>query len=151
MDNEVTVVGRLARDPEMRFVGEGVACTSLRILQTPRVRKGDQWTDGDTNAFDATAWRQLGEKAAMLPKGMLVRVTGDLQEDHWEKDGEPRSKHKINVRSVEISLDQMRDLEVVEDGVLQFRWKGGANAPARPTPKASRPEPDEDDYDEKPF
>jgi single-strand DNA-binding protein len=44
-DNQVTIVGNLTDDPELRFTPGGAAVASFRVAVTPRVREGDAWKD----------------------------------------------------------------------------------------------------------
>ncbi|HEY4726256.1 MAG TPA: single-stranded DNA-binding protein, partial [Actinomycetota bacterium] len=46
-DTQVTIVGNLAADPEVRSTPSGATVASSRVAVTPRVREGDQWRDGE--------------------------------------------------------------------------------------------------------
>ena len=129
MDNTVSVVGRLVAEPELRFVGEGVPMTTFRILQTPRVKQGNAWVDGEPRGFDVVCWRQLAERVALLPKGLLIRVSGQMAEDRWEDKTtqQMRTKHKVNADAVDISVFGLRDIEPSGDGELRVVYKGGAD------------------------
>jgi len=76
--NQVALVGRLARDPDLRVTGEGVP-RSWFVLAVPRSFAG---RDGDRDAdfISIVAWRQLATVVGEhLTKGRLVGVTGRLQ------------------------------------------------------------------------
>jgi single-strand DNA-binding protein len=53
-DNTVTLIGNLTDDPELRSTANGAAVANFRLAVTPRVRQGDQWTDGETSFFRIT-------------------------------------------------------------------------------------------------
>lgn len=94
MSNTVTVVGNLTREPELRYTPSGAAVVKfgLAVNRSYNNRNGEKVEQ--TDFFDVTAWRELGENIAeSLTVGTRVIVTGRLQQDRWENDGgEKRSK-----------------------------------------------------------
>lgn len=106
MANNVTVVGNLTREPELRYTPSGAAVTKfgLAVNRSYNNRNGERVEQ--TDFFDVTAWRELGENIAeSLSTGSRVVVTGRLQQDRWENDaGEKRSKITIVADEVGPSL-----------------------------------------------
>jgi len=101
-DNTVTVVGNLTRDPEVTFTKSGKAVANLGLAQSYRKANSDEEV---TSFFDVSAWDTLAENVGdSLQKGMRVVVTGRLQQDSWEKDGETRTKVKIVADEIAPSL-----------------------------------------------
>jgi single-strand DNA-binding protein len=105
-DNQVTIVGNLTDDPELRFTPNGAAVASFRLAVAPRVRQGDQWTDGETSFFRVNAWRSMAENLAeSCGKGARVMVVGRLRSRNWETpEGERRSVVEIEADEVGASL-----------------------------------------------
>jgi len=105
-DNQVMLVGNLTEDPELRFTPGGAAVASFRLAVTPRIRQGDQWTDGETSFFKVNAWRALGENIAeSLTKGARAVVIGRLRMRSWETpEGEKRSVVEVEADEVGPSL-----------------------------------------------
>jgi len=105
-DNSVVLVGNLTDDPELRFTPSGAAVASFRLAVTPRIRQGDQWTDGETSYFRVNAWRALGENVAeSLTKGARAVVIGRLRMRSWETpEGEKRSAVEVEADEVGASL-----------------------------------------------
>jgi single-strand DNA-binding protein len=105
-DTQVTIVGNLAADPEVRTTPGGATVASFRVAVTPRVREGDQWRDGETSFFRCTAWRSLAENLAeSVGKGARVIVVGRLRQRSWETpEGEKRSVTEIEADEVGPSL-----------------------------------------------
>jgi single-strand DNA-binding protein len=105
--NNVTVVGNITRDPEMRFTpsGQAVASFGLAVNRRWQNRQTNEWEEA-TSFFDVTCWAQLGENVAeSLQKGARVVVTGRLDQRSWEtQDGERRSKVEIVADEVGPSL-----------------------------------------------
>ena len=104
----VTVEGRLAADPELKFLQSGAAVCNFRIAHTERKmnQQTQQWEDGATLWFPVTAWRGLAENCAeSLHKGDAVIVYGDLTEEEWEnREGQKQVSKRINAKWVGPSL-----------------------------------------------
>lgn len=102
MANEprVSFAGRLGGDPEARFLKNGTAVVTASCATTPRLKKDDEWQDGETIWFRLTWWGKDGETAVeLLHKGDLVTVQGDLSQRTYETDaGEKRSNYEVTVR-----------------------------------------------------
>ncbi len=105
-DNQVTLVGNLTDDPELRFTPNGAAVANFRLAVTPRVREGDSWKDGETSFFRVNVWRQTAENVAeTLTKGSRCIVVGRLRMRSWETpEGEKRSVTEIEADEVGPSL-----------------------------------------------
>src|SRR5690606_33589847 len=96
--NNITVVGNLTRDPELRFTPGGAAVVSFGIAVNRNIQNkntGEWQTEADF--FNVTAWYKLAENCAeSLSKGDRVLISGRLSQDSWEdKDGQKRSNIKI--------------------------------------------------------
>lgn len=82
MSNQITVVGNIVRDPELKFTPSGKAVTTFTVAQTPRKfnRETNEWVDAsDTNYFRCTIWDSPAENVAeTLKTGNRVIVTGTL-------------------------------------------------------------------------
>src|SRR3990172_8975260 len=93
--NHITLVGRLARDPDLRMTGEGVA-RAWFVLAVPRPYAR---ADGEREAdfINIVAWRQLaGVIGEHLTKGRLVGITGRLQVHSQENgDGTWRTSSEV--------------------------------------------------------
>jgi single-strand DNA-binding protein len=83
MINNVTLTGRLTKDPELKYTPSGVGVASLTIaVNRPFANdKGEKETD----FIFCVAWRKTGETMAnFLKKGSLIGVTGRLQTRSYE-------------------------------------------------------------------
>ncbi|GII87096.1 single-stranded DNA-binding protein [Sphaerisporangium siamense] len=100
MSAQITLAGRLASDPEMKFTQSGKAITRFTVVTSRRRKNGDQWEDADTTFWTCTAWDQLAEQIVEhLRKGAAVVVTGQAYQNNWEKDGEKHSRIEVRVDS----------------------------------------------------
>jgi single-strand DNA-binding protein len=151
--NNVTVVGNITRDPELRFTpnGQPRAQFGLAVNRRWQNRQTQEWEEA-TSFFDVTCWGDLGDNVSeSLQKGSRVIVTGRLEQRSWEtQEGEKRSK-------VEIIADEVGpSLRWATATVTRTERKGpgesagggqGGGAATRPVPNAA---PDYG-YDEEPF
>ncbi|QYR17433.1 single-stranded DNA-binding protein [Corynebacterium glutamicum] len=107
-DTNITVVGNIVADPELRFTPSGAAVANFRIASTPRSfnRQTNQWEDGEALFLTVNVWRQAAENVAeSLSKGMRVIVTGRLKQRSYEtREGEKRSVFEVEADEVGPSL-----------------------------------------------
>lgn len=98
MLNEIVVMGRLVRDPELRRTGNGTAVASF-TLACERDVASKEAEKKEVDFIDCVAWRGTGESAAKyFTKGRLAAVTGRLQFREWtDKDGKKRRNAEILV------------------------------------------------------
>ncbi len=90
MYQKIVIVGRLGRDPEMRYMPDGTAVTSMNVATDRR------WTDKatgqpvqETTWFRVSVWGRQAESANQyLSKGSLVLIEGHLRPD--PQTGSPR-------------------------------------------------------------
>ena len=106
-DNQVTLVGNLTDDPELRYTPNGAAVCKFRIAVNRRIPDGaGGWKDGEASYFSVNCWRSLGENVAeSLTRGSRVVVAGRLNYRSWEnQDGEKRNAIEIEADEVGPSL-----------------------------------------------
>ncbi len=100
--NVLVVTGRLTRDAEVKYTSGGMAIGSFSIAVNRRTKKGDQWVE-EASFFDVSLFGKSAEGLAQyLTKGKQVAVEGELRQDRWEQDGQPRSKVYISAINVQL-------------------------------------------------
>ena len=103
-DVNVTIIGNLTADPELRFTPSGAAVANFRVASTPRMldKATNEWKDGDPFYVSCNVWRQYAENVAeTLSKGMRVIVTGRLKQRSYEtREGEKRTVVELEVDEV---------------------------------------------------
>jgi single-strand DNA-binding protein len=117
--NRVTLVGRLTRDPEVRYTSSGMPIVNLGLAVNGRQKDASgQWTE-KPNFFDVKLFGERFERLAQhLEKGRRVGIDGRLEWSSWEVDGQKRSK-------VEIVANELQFLDARGDGE-----NGGARRPS---------------------
>lgn len=102
--NKVILIGRLTRDPELRYTPSGIPVAHF-TLAVDRNR-GSKEGERETDFIDIVAWQKLAEICQQyLGKGRLVAVDGRLQIRNYEtQDGQKR-------KAVEVVASDMRILD----------------------------------------
>jgi len=107
-DTNLTMIGNLVSDPELRFTPSGAAVAKFTVASTPRYldKTTNEWKDGDSLFLQCQIWRQAAENVAeSLTKGMRVIVSGRLKQRSYEtKEGEKRTVFEVEVDEVGPSL-----------------------------------------------
>lgn len=107
-DTNITMIGNLVDDPELRFTPSGYAVANFTVASTPRNfdKKTNEWKDGDTLFLRCSLWREAAENVAeSLTKGMRVILSGRLKQRSYDtKEGEKRTVFEVEVDEVGPSL-----------------------------------------------
>ena len=99
--NQVTLMGNLTRDPELRQTpnGQNVTSFSLALNRSYKDSSGE-WQEA-TDYIDIVCWGPLAERVAQyLSKGRRCLVQGRLQSRSWEQEGQKRSKVEVLANDV---------------------------------------------------
>lgn len=150
MSNNVTLIGNLVDDPELRFTPSGVALAKIRLAVNRRWRGQDGEWQEDTSFFNGTVWREQAETVAeSLQKGARVIVSGRLEQRSWEtQEGDKRSVVEIQIDEIGPSL---RWATATVNKTQRSDSYGGSSQKQQPT-SASTPTAREDyGPDEAPF
>ena len=107
-DTQITIVGNLVEDPNLRFTSSGQAVASFRVASTPRFmdRQTNEWKDGESLFLTCNVWRQAAVNVAeSLQRCMRVIVQGRLKQRSYEtREGEKRTVYEIEADEVGPSL-----------------------------------------------
>ena len=116
MLNHIVIMGRLARDPELRRTGSGIAVTSF-TLAVDRDFAPKDGSERETDWIDCVAWRQTGEFVSKyFTKGRMAVVSGRLQIRNWtDKDGNKRRSAEVVADSVYFGGSKRRDADTAPD------------------------------------
>ena len=109
MLNRVVLIGRLTRDPELRYTTSGIAVANFSLaVDRPYT---NQQGERETDFIRVVVWRKLAETVAnYMAKGRLVAVDGRLQISNYEdKEGNKR-------QSAEVVAENVRFLDKAKDG-----------------------------------
>ena len=101
MLNHIVLMGRLTRDPELRYTGSNVPVASFSIAVDRDFGRGENG-EKQTDFINVSAWRQTGEFVSKyFTKGSMIVVSGRLQIRNWnDKDGNKRRSAEIVAENV---------------------------------------------------
>jgi single-strand DNA-binding protein len=128
-------MGRLTRDPELRYTQSGVSVCSFSLaVDRNFVRQGEQ---RQADFINCTAWRQTGEFInKYFTKGRLIAVSGSLQTRSWDaQDGTKRYATDVIVDEASFCGDGRRD----GDGA-QYQQNGQYQSGSQYRPQANTAE-----------
>jgi single-strand DNA-binding protein len=110
--NQVTLLGNLTRDPELRQTPTGQEVVSFSLALNRSYKQDDEWKEA-VDYIDCVAWANLATQISQsLSKGSRALVTGRLQNRTWESDGQKRSKTEVLATDVTF-LDKTNDTSEV--------------------------------------
>jgi single-strand DNA-binding protein len=96
--NQVTLLGNITRDIELRFTPQGTAIADVGLAINRQWKDGNGNKQGETTFVDVTLWSKTAEVAAdYCHKGDPLLVSGRLHLDTWDdrQTGQKRSKLKV--------------------------------------------------------
>jgi len=104
------IIGRVGRDPEMRYTPSGRPVTTFSISTSRTWNSADGQKRTETEWFNVVAWSNLAEICKQyLAKDRLVYIEGRLQTRHWDDpEGNKHSALEI-VANEMIMLDERRE------------------------------------------
>lgn len=136
---EITLIGNLTADPELKFFNEQPKLTFSVATERSWKDKSGEWQK-ETSFHNIVAWRDVAEDAARaLEKGMKVVVIGRYDVRSYEdKDGNKRNAYEVIADTVAVHT---RGIESVQ---RRQRDAAAAGAPKSAPKPAERQVPDED-------
>lgn len=119
--NKVMIIGRLGRDPEMRYTPSGRPVTTYSVATSRNWTTSEGERRVETEWFNVVAWGSLAEICKQyLSKGQMVYVEGRLQSRHWD-DAEGNKHTSVEIVANEmIMLSERRgESDVAEDANIE--------------------------------
>lgn len=130
-ETQITLIGNLTADPELRFTPSGAAVANFTVASTPRTfdRQSGEWKDGETMFLSCSVWRQYAENVAeTLSKGMRVIVQGRLKSRSYDdREGNRRTAFEVDVEEVGPALRYAtaKVTRTTSGGGQGGGWQGG--------------------------
>lgn len=131
-------MGRLTRDPELRYTPNGNVPVVTFTLAVDRNYSGNG-RERQTDFIDIVAWRRQAEFVSQwFTKGMMAIVVGSIQSRRWQ------DKNGNNRTSIEVVADEIQFGETKKSRESNMGYQGGYQDSYSPAPQqapASRPAP----------
>ena len=102
--NKAILIGRLGRDPEIKFIQDGTAVTNFSLATDEKYKDKNGEKVQKTEWHNITAFGKLAEICGeWLKKGSQVMVEGKIQRQEWEdKDSQKHNKTNIVISQMEM-------------------------------------------------
>lgn len=135
MYQSLTIIGRLGKDPEMRYTPTGVPMCKFSVATDKHWTNDQGRRQEETTWHNVTAWRKQAEACAQyLTKGSLVLVTGPVKASGYiNRDG-------VAASSLEVTAENVKFLSTKADGTQA----GATGATAAPGEAGGAPIAEED-------
>ena len=110
--NSFVGIGRLTRDPELRYTPSGKAVCKFGLAINRNYKNQEGNNVEDTLFINVSSWgRQAEHCSQFLKKGKRVAINGELRSNNWQdREGNKRVTYEINARSVQF-LDYLKDMD----------------------------------------
>lgn len=130
MANQITLIGNVVADPELKLLNDGTSIASFRVASNSSRKQGEQWVEEGTLWVSVNAWGKLGERAvANLSKGTKVLVQGPIKNRQWtNKDGEVRDSIEMRADAIGIDIFSKNMSEAGENNGANNMRSNGNNA-----------------------
>lgn len=147
--NQVTLIGNLGRDPEVKYLDQGVALANLWIACTERSRDKDGNYTDRTEWVSVNLWRSQAEIVGKYcRKGSTICVEGRLSTRSWETpQGEKRSKTEVEgTRVILLDPPPATGMAAASSPVAEYQQKPTpkATVSTQETPANNEEQPDDD-------
>ena len=140
MLNKVMLIGRLGRDPEIRYASNGTPIANLRLTTD------ESYTDRDGNKVDRTEWhtvvvfqRQAENCKTYLGKGSLIFVEGSLQTRKWQ-DQNGQDRYSTEVKASRVQFLDRKGAFTGAGGPVSEDGQGGYESAPRSYGQGQRPQ-----------
>ena len=91
--NNIQILGNMVRDCELKYAQSGTAIGSFGIAVNKKIKNQSGGYDDKAMFFDVTAFGKTAENInKFFGKGSRILISGELDFQQWEKDGQKRSK-----------------------------------------------------------
>ncbi|MCK4796696.1 MAG: single-stranded DNA-binding protein [Spirochaetes bacterium] len=154
--NHVSIIGRLVKDPEIKYTTSGMPVTKFSIANNVSFMQNEERKDY-ANYFDINVWgNQAVNCEKYLKKGSQVAILGNLRQNRWndKTTGQTRSKVEITANSVQfltpisgaqtnnvsnipvsnIPVDNQPNVAAENTGIIQDPWSENNEAASNNDP-----------------
>ncbi len=148
--NKILLVGRLTKDPDLRYTASGMAVATLRMAVNHTYRTKEEKKE-EVLYIDANVWGRSAEAAKkFLAKGREVLVEGRLQMNDWtDKQGQKRRDFRVNADNLQFiggapggGRSTTTDTEGSESGPPPDTFDSGEPAPRNDSARSDSPRND---------
>lgn len=140
--NDVKLVGRITRDPELRYTGKGQAVCRLDLAVNRRYKDATgEWKE-ETSFVPVIVWRDAAQRCSeRLKKGSPVYVEGRLRSRNWEtKEGQKRTSLEVDSRSIQFLEKMTGAADAESPAAAEEAAVPSSEAPSAPSSESAEEE-----------
>ena len=106
MSAQITLIGNLTQDPELKFLPSGKALCTVNVVTSKKKNVNGVWEESDTTFWKVTVWDKAAEHVAdSVQKGDSVIIVGTAAERSWEgRDGQKRTSVEVTAQKFAVEL-----------------------------------------------
>ena len=106
MSAQITLIGNLTQDPELKFLPSGKALCTVNVVTSKKKNVNGVWEESDTTFWKVTVWDRAAEHVAdSVQKGDSVIIVGTAAERSWEgRDGQKRTTVEVTAQKFAVEL-----------------------------------------------
>lgn len=99
---QISIRGNVGNDPDLKFSKNNKAYVTFSVGYTQRIKKDDEWVNGDTTWFRVVQFDKAAEAIAdFVKKGDAVIVLGELRQNNYkDKDGNDKTVLEVLAKDV---------------------------------------------------
>lgn len=103
----ITLVGRIATEPEFKTLPSGTSMARFRVISNDRRKNAfGEWEDHDTSGWNVVAWDRLAENiSGVLSRGEQVIVNGTIKEISWLDNSTGDRRYSFEIKAQHIGKD----------------------------------------------
>jgi single-strand DNA-binding protein len=147
--NKVIIIGRLGRDPEVRYTASGDAVASIALATSKKYKDRQGELQEKTEWHHCTAWRKAAEVIGQYcKKGDRIYIEGELTTEKWDKNGIDSYSTKINILNFELLGGNSSGNQAKKES---YQHKQNQVSPEQAKARNPEPAPDFDFDDDVPF
>lgn len=130
MLNKVLIIGRVGRDPEIRYTGSGKAVANFSIATSESYKDRNGEKQEKTEWYKIVAWEKLAEIIGQyVVKGQLLYIEGKGQTREWEnKEGQKQKSFEVVAQQMKM-LSRGKESGASADTAPREEAPGGATGP----------------------
>jgi single-strand DNA-binding protein len=120
----ITVIGRIANEPEFKVLPSGTPVARFRVITNDRRKNAfGEWEDHDTSGWSIIAWDRLAENiSGELSKGEQVIINGVIKEISWIDTSTGDRRYSFEVKAQHIGKDLLLKSRVGSSVSSSIDW-----------------------------
>ncbi|MCB9234365.1 MAG: single-stranded DNA-binding protein [Bacteroidia bacterium] len=150
--NKVILVGNLGKDPEIRYLDQGIAVANFSLATTESFKNKDGNREDRTEWHNIVMWRGLAETAGKyLKKGNSIYLEGRIVTRSWDDQASGQKKYRTEIEASNMIMLDSRPGSGPEDSVHDPGTAYNQHSSSTPSPQPQPQVSADDAADDLPF